>query len=352
MTCCSSKPEPCSPVAGRFPAVSEGAPLHVDEQVELDCWLPGTDPLLFLHDQPSPCCTPRLVLTGKPGDGPTADPPQDLLPQVLLPPAALGPRSDWLTGCKIDSQPRFVLEENAMQWNRIAQLCVPAVARVTWPRLMDGVSTARERRHVLDTFVTDQENSGCFVRGPIEALWATECQDLDTLLTASDCPSAALRWILFGLLRLVPAAPLTFAAQSRRESISRRLSVAVAESAGPAVAAPRIGSGNSSEDDEEEEDSILSQFLLPDGSWSNEFPLVFDHVETALSPECTDLQLVNDVLAEADDDGFEHAAVIALRNKQQALTARRDGKKVKAAVLTGQLDAFHTVDEDAIVPAR
>jgi hypothetical protein len=82
-----------------------------------------------------------------------------------------------------DSQTQFVFEHHRLEWTRIAQLCVPAVARVTSPRLLTGVSTKRERTYVLDTFLTGLERGGWFLKKPVEAMWAGE-RDVQKLAQA------------------------------------------------------------------------------------------------------------------------------------------------------------------------
>ena len=68
------------------------------------------------------------------------------------------------------------------------------------------------------------------------------------------------------------------------------------------------------------------------------YPVILDKVENCLDSTCEDLDLINAVLDEVDDEEYDHPAVGALVNKQEALEAFLLGVKVGSDVLTGRAD--------------
>lgn len=68
------------------------------------------------------------------------------------------------------------------------------------------------------------------------------------------------------------------------------------------------------------------------------YPVILDKVENALDSSCMDLDLINGVLDEVDDEEFDHPAVGALVNKQEALEALLSGERVRSDILTGRAD--------------
>ena len=53
------------------------------------------------------------------------------------------------------------------------------------PRMLDGVSTKKEKEYVLEEYVSGLEAQGWFLKGPVEAIWAGE-RDIEKVKAASE----------------------------------------------------------------------------------------------------------------------------------------------------------------------
>ena len=145
----------------------------------------------------------------------------------------------------MDAQSRFVVEQHDWAWTRIAQLCVPAVARSTgespafleWPRVtaakltigiaciepkfVEQCSTKQERQWALENYVQDLEDQGWSLKGPIETIWGGEREQAKVEAACSNL-NAGVRAAIERMLSRVPTAPKKY---QRRESTLRRAGI-------------------------------------------------------------------------------------------------------------------------------
>lgn len=122
----------------------------------------------------------------------------------------------------MDAQARFVVEEHDWAWTRIAQLCVPAVARSTEPKFVEQCSTKQERQWALKNYVQDLEDQGWSLKGPVETIWAGEREQAKVESACSNL-NAGVRAAIARILSRVPTAPKM--SYQRRESTLRRAAI-------------------------------------------------------------------------------------------------------------------------------
>jgi len=114
----------------------------------------------------------------------------------------------------IGRQTEFMLEEHGWAFTRIAQLCVPKIARATEPRMLDGVSTKKEKEYVLEEYVSGLEAQGWFLKGPVEAIWAGE-RDLEKIKAAATVCTPGVVTVIETILSQAPSKPIKSYSRSK-----------------------------------------------------------------------------------------------------------------------------------------
>eukprot|EP01043_Picozoa_sp_COSAG02_P042878 COSAG02_NODE_3683_length_6385_cov_5.892619_2_plen_225_part_00 len=96
------------------------------------------------------------------------------------------PRWEALLGAEAEAEPtkmtKDLIARREVEWKRIAQLAVPAVARAAFPRFCSG-GTEAEKASVNMELIDDLERRGWCIREGIKRIWAGE---RDTHIVAAD----------------------------------------------------------------------------------------------------------------------------------------------------------------------
>ena len=114
-------------------------------------------------------------------------------------------------------QTKDLIARREVEWKRIAQLAVPAVARATFPRFCDGGIEA-EKATVNMQLIDDLERRGWCIREGIKRIWAGE-RDIHVVAGDADVQDTH---ILRHILSLVVESPDKVVRSAEREGQARR----------------------------------------------------------------------------------------------------------------------------------
>ena len=116
-----------------------------------------------------------------------------------------------------EAQAERLIERDAVEWKRIAQLAVPAVAKAVSLRFCDGGVEA-EKDHARNSMLARLEGGGWNIRQGIELIWSGS-RDLDTVSDGCDQQDRAL---LRHVLSLVVESPDELLQDPALESVVRK----------------------------------------------------------------------------------------------------------------------------------
>jgi hypothetical protein len=120
------------------------------------------------------------------------------------------PKWDVLLGAEAEAEPTKVTKDliarREVEWKRIAQLAVPAVAKATNPRFCPGGVEA-EKGAVMMELIADLERQGWCIREGIKRIWAGE-RDIQVVAADADIQDThVLRHILSLIVETVERTP-------------------------------------------------------------------------------------------------------------------------------------------------